>query len=43
MEDDSVTDQERAMLNALAKSLQLSEKKVEEIEQGYNEESTSKP
>ena len=43
MEDDSVTDQERAMLNALAKSLQLSERKVAEIEQGYNEESTSEP
>ena len=38
MEDDSVTDQERAMLNALAKSLQLSKEKVAEIELGYSEE-----
>ena len=38
MEDDIVTEQERVMLNTLAKSLQLSEEKVAEIEQGYSEE-----
>ena len=43
MEDDIVTEQERVMLNTLAKSLQLSEEKVADIEQGYSEESTSKP
>ena len=43
MEDDIVTEQERVMLNTLAKSLQLSEEKVADIEQGYSEESTSEP
>ena len=43
MEDDIVTEQERVMLNTLAKSLQLSEEKVADIEQGYSEESTSNP
>ena len=43
MEDDIVTEQERVMLNTLAKSLQISEEKVAEIEQGYNEDSTSEP
>ena len=37
MEDDIVTEQERVMLNTLAKSLQLSEEKVAEAEQGYSE------
>ena len=43
MEDDIVTEQERVMLNTLAKSLKLSEEKVADIEHGYSEESTSKP
>ena len=43
MEDGIVTEQERVMLNTLAKSLQLSEEKVADIEQGYSEESTSNP
>ena len=43
MEDGIVTEQERVILNTLAKSLQLSEEKVADIEQGYSEESTSKP
>ena len=43
MEDDIVTEQERVMLNTLAKSLQISKEKVAEIEQGYDEDSTSDP
>ena len=43
MEDNIVTEQERVMLNTLAKSLQISEEKVAEIEQGYDEDSTSEP
>jgi hypothetical protein len=43
MADNIVTEQERVMLNTLAKSLQISEEKVADIEQGYSEESTSKP
>jgi hypothetical protein len=43
MEDNIVTDQERTMLKTLAKSLQISEEKVAEIEQGYDEDSTSEP
>lgn len=43
MEDGIVTEQERVMLNTLAKSLQLSEEKVADIEQGYSEQSTSNP
>ena len=43
MEDNIVTEQERVMLNTLAKSLKLSEEKVADIEHGYSEESTSKP
>jgi len=31
------------MLNTLAKSLQISEEKVADIERGYNEDSTSEP
>jgi hypothetical protein len=36
-----VTQQERTMLKTLAKSLQISEENVAEIERSYNEESTS--
>jgi len=43
MEDNIVTQQERVMLNTLAKSLQISEEKVADIERGYNEDSTSEP
>ena len=43
MEHDLVTEQERVMRNTLAKSLQISKEKVAEIEQGYNEHSTSEP
>jgi hypothetical protein len=41
MQDNIVTEQERVMLNTLAKSLQISEEKVAEIEQGYDKDSTS--
>ena len=41
MEDNIVTQQERTMLKTLAKSLQISEENVAEIERSYNEESTS--
>ena len=41
MEDNIVTDQERTMLKTLAKSLQISEENVAEIERSYNEDSTS--
>lgn len=41
MEDNIVTQQERTMLKTLAKSLQISEENVAEIERSYNEDSTS--
>ena len=41
MEDNIVTEQERMMLKTLAKSLQISEENVAEIERGYNKDSIS--